>query len=384
MPSSPGAAAAQEVSRADDAFGSRLFGPLGSGGGNVVFSPASVAASLRMALLGARGETAAQLAGALGVPGRREAADGLRVLSAWLPEAAGGQQSAVRAPTTVWVQSGLDLVPEFADAVSSAAAGSLRRADFRAAPGEAAAAINRVIAEQTSGRIRALIPPGALDPLARLVLAGAVHLKAAWAFPFPPAATSQAPFHLAGGRETRAPMMRLRRAERLGHVRGEGYQAVVLPFSGRRLAMSVLLPDGALPPLEEKLAREGTAGLLAGARPEPVRLAMPRFRMTTALSLRPALESLGVTLAFGAGADFSGVTTAEPLAVSEAAHQALVTVDERGAEAAAATAATARAISATTRAPVEVTVDRPFLFAITDTAAGLPLFLGRVADPTAG
>ena len=30
-----------------------------------------------------------------------------------------------------------------------------------------------------------------------------------------------------------------------------------------------------------------------------------------------------------------------------------------------------------------VTLDRPFLFAITDTASGAPLFLGRVADPTA-
>ena len=94
---------------------------------------------------------------------------------------------------------------------------------------------------------------------------------------------------------------------------------------------------------------------------------------------------LGVTKAFGDDADFSGITDAEPLRIGAVVHKAYIDVDEHGTEAAAATAIVMRA-SAAFRAPPAVTmvVDRPFLFAIIDTATSLPLFLGQVSHPGAG
>jgi serpin B len=90
-----------------------------------------------------------------------------------------------------------------------------------------------------------------------------------------------------------------------------------------------------------------------------------------------------VNEAFG-DADLSGITGAEPLHVGAVAHKAYIDVDERGTEAAAATAVMIMA-SAALRMPPPVTmvVDRPFLFAIIDTATGLPLFLGQVSRPGA-
>jgi serpin B len=89
--------------------------------------------------------------------------------------------------------------------------------------------------------------------------------------------------------------------------------------------------------------------------------------------------------AFSADADFSGVTTAQRLRISEVVHKAYIDVDEQGTEAAAATAVvmTAAARFQGGDPPVEVIADRPFLFAVTDSATGLPLFLGRVSDPAA-
>ena len=400
--------AARAAARADDAFGVDLYRVLGARGGNMVFSPASIAAALRMALLGARGETAAQLATALHLASPQDSADGLRLLSAGLSRLSGGVT--FRAPNTMWVQSGLPLLPEFTTVLTGLAAVTVRDADFAHAAEQARLQINATIAEQTAGKIADLLPPRAVGPLTRLVLANAVYLKAPWAQPFQVAETTDAPFYLSGdgtdgasagsastgnasasgdrasgGSAVSVPMMH--RTGRLGYLRGSGYQAVILPYAGGLLAMAVILPDGPLGPLEEMLAAHGTAGLLTGMTPQQVRLALPRFRATASFSLEPFLKSLGVAAAFDRyQADFSGITKAAELFIGAAVHKAYIDVDEHGTEAAAATgvAISARMAIIQEPPPVVVTVDRPFLFAITDVATGRPLFLGRVADPAAG
>ena len=64
MPDEP-APAATVPAAADDAFGADLYRVLTEQAADIVFSPASVASVLRMALCGARGQTAAELAGTL-------------------------------------------------------------------------------------------------------------------------------------------------------------------------------------------------------------------------------------------------------------------------------------------------------------------------------
>jgi len=160
-----------------------------------------------------------------------------------------------------------------------------------------------------------------------------------------------------------------------------------LPYTGDLLAMAVVLPDGPLGPLEERLAESGVRGLLTGATAQQVSLALPRFTTTASFSLGPALASLGVAAAFDRDkADFSGITTAEPLSIGAAMHKAFINVDEQGTEAAAATGVvmSRRVAVFQPSPPIVVTVDRPFLFAITDVGTGLPLFLGRVTNPLAG
>jgi serpin B len=167
------------------------------------------------------------------------------------------------------------------------------------------------------------------------------------------------------------------------YLRGDGYQAVLLPYSYTSLAMAVVLPDGPLRDLRPKVSAAGLAGLLAGTVKHPVELALPRFRLTASSDLVPALERVGVVLAFGEEADFSGITTAERLRIGVVAHQAYIDVDEHGTEAAAATASVVFGSRVLVREPppVKVTVDRPFLFAILDIATGAPVFIGQVSRP---
>jgi serpin B len=91
---------------------------------------------------------------------------------------------------------------------------------------------------------------------------------------------------------------------------------------------------------------------------------------------------MGMPAAFDpAQADFSGMTTQEPLYISHVIHQANISVDEKGTEAAAATAVSVDA-SAMPAQPFDIHFDRPFIFAIRDLDTGAILFLGQVTDPT--
>ena len=366
-----------------DAFGAALYRLLAAGGGNLVFSPASIGAALQMALCGARGQTAAEIAAALGLPGPQAAAEGLRLLSAGLADVP-GQDVILRAPNTMWVQSGLPLEPGFTAALRAAAAVSVRDADFIRAADAARREINDLIGKQTGGKVTGLLPPGAIGALTRLVLANAIYLKAAWAFPFPEHATADAPFYPEGPRAgTPVTVRMMRLTENLRYLREGGFQAVLLPYRDGGLAMTIVLPDGPPDPAPADLAARLGALTGRGMR-RRVTLALPRFRQEGEYRLIPALQRLGIRQAFQPGvADFTGITTAEPLSISAVVHKAHIDVDEHGTEAAAATAVVASAMAAVrlTAPPVTMTVDHPFLFAITDTSTGLLLFLGRVTRP---
>jgi len=391
----------QAAAAADDQFGMDLYQRLGTGQPNLVFSPASIAAALQLALIGARGRTATQLAAALRLnragpvsdadPATR-ARDGLLLLSAAVdagqsanPGASSGPALILRAPSSLWVQSGLPLEPGFTQPLQDVTAAVVREANFQGAPQQARSAINELISEQTDGKITNLLGRDAVTASTRLVLANAVYLKAPWAFPFTAGATQNAPFYPEPTSEadtTTVAMMH--RTADLPYQRGDGYQTVLLPYQNSSLAMAIVLPDGPLAHLTAQLGDDrGLSPLLAGAERQSVALALPKFRQRTSVGLIPALRDLGVEDAFTDRADFTGITRAEQLLISAVVHQAYIDVDEQGTEAAAATAITMRPMALRRGPePIPLTVDRPFLFAIFDTATGLPLFLGQVTRPS--
>ena len=175
--------------------------------------------------------------------------------------------------------------------------------------------------------------------------------------------------------------------ERLSYHRGDGYEAVLLPYRDGSLAMAVVLPDGPLSEFTPGLAGAGGAGalldgLLSSGSEVLVDLSLPRFRAEASFQLKDTLQTLGVRAAFTGAADFSGIAD-ESLQISAVVHKAYVDVAEEGTEAAAATAVVF-AMMAVLRKPqpdVQLVFDRPFLFVIADTATGLPLFLGQFTRP---
>lgn len=368
-----------EEVQADAAFGTDMYLKLAATG-NVVFSPASIAAALRMALAGARGDTATELAAVLHLPGPEAAADGLKQLAAIRP----GDDLTFRAPNMMWLQSALSVRDSYLAQLSGTV--SVERCDFSRAPEAARETINAAIAEQTAGKIANLIPPGVIDRLTRLVLTNAVYMKALWKSQFPADETKQRPFYPERTAPTPTDLMHLQAS--LAYHRGDGYQAVLLPYRGGSLAMAAVLPDGPLTEFTAGLAgRGGLGGLMSGLLSDgaecQVDLSLPRFRVDASFMLKDTLEALGVRTAFTPEADFSGITGDAPLSISAVVHKAYVDVGEEGTEAAAATAVSIRTLAMVRKPQPQVTLvfDRPFLFAIAETTTGLPLFLGQFTRP---
>lgn len=368
---------------ADGRFGADLLAALGQQG-NEVISPYSVAVALQMALAGARGETAAQIAKVLHLPSADAAS--LRVAASELARDLAALNSPrtkveLRIVNALWPQSGYPLEPAFTATLREGFATTVRPLDFGGNAGEARHVINKAVADATNGKIDELLAQE-LDPTTRLVLTNAIYLKAGWSTPFDPAMTRPQAFRTASGKSVQVPFMH--QSAPLGYAERDGYRLVRLPYGLGDLAMTLIVPDGALAPVESQLASRGLAALIGTMQPAEVNLALPKFTVRTHADLNGVLSRLGMPVAFTDRADFSGMTRAEQLMIAQVAHQAFLAADERGTEAAAATAVVMVPAAGSSAPPVTVTVDHPFLFAISDTRTGTPLFLGQVSDPSAG
>ena len=147
--------------------------------------------------------------------------------------------------------------------------------------------------------------------------------------------------------------------------------------------MTIIVPPaGGFAQFEAKLNAALLDSIVNELTTRPVDLSLPKFEFETSVPVTKALQSLGINDAFSPGvADFSGIDGSKALYISDVRHKAFIKLDEEGTEAAAATAVTVGFVSAPPR-PIEMVIDRPFIFLIRDHPTGAILFVGRVLDPT--
>jgi serpin B len=396
---------ASTAATAINALGIDLLRQTGKPDVNFLISPYSIQSALAMTYAGAEGKTREEMASALHYPNDdaevnrafaslRQSLDQLMQRSAEQAEASkkyGGASDPLilTVANRLFGQQGHDFRAPFLDLVRTNYAAPFAPMDFvKDAPG-ATKQINGWVEEQTRDRIRNLIPDGALDSLTRLVLVNAIYLKAPWAFAFPVSATRPEPFLAGGDKAVDVPTMVGNKSA--GFAAFDGFSAVGLRYSGWELQFLILLPDerDGLAALEHKL----TSQLLVECGNAPQReliLHLPKFKLEPALlPLGKELQKLGMTTAFDrprGSANFDRIAPRRPedyLYISEVYHKTFLKLDEQGTEAAAATAVAMRAagIARQPPKPIEVKVDRPFLFAIQHRPSGACLFLGHVTDP---
>ncbi len=385
----PPAAMAPEAVRAAIASGTNRFGLAlhaelaREAEGNIITSPASISTAFGLAYAGARGDTASEIARVAHFPAAGEAFHAaMGALLEDLDLDADGRLLKVN--NALWIDGTVTLRPDYQALTGRHYRAGARPVDFRSAPQAARETINTWVEEKTSNRIEDLLPSDFVTPDTRVILVNTVYLLADWMRPFDANATADAPFTLASGERAEVAMMNATR--RMALYEGEGFKAVDLGYEGAELSFVLLVPDapGGLPALETQLDADGLAAVMTAldeGEPREVWLKLPKFELKTKYRLTGPLRALGMNRAFSSDADFTGITE-ENLAISDVIHQTFVKVDEKGTEAAAATAIGIRTTAIMTGPdPVEVHADKPFLFVIRDTRSDMVLFLARIADP---
>jgi serpin B len=254
-------------------------------------------------------------------------------------------------------------------------------ADFKKSAETIRTAINQWVSDRTEKKIPTLIAPHMLTPDTRAVLVNAIYFKASWAEAFTPDATADGPFFVTPDRSVSAPLMR--KSAHFGYAKVDGAQLVELPYGDDQLSMVIVIPTdrGGLHGVEKQLPAQ-LATWIGHLSATMVDLTLPRFKLAGSFSLAESMKRIGMPLPFTfPGADFSGIDDTKLLYISELVHKAIVTVDEKGTEAAAATASSMEA-GGMPQQPVVVRADRPFVFLIRDRGTGAILFMGRIVDPT--
>ncbi len=346
-------------------------------GANIFISPFSVSTVLQMIDNGAAGTTKQEMEQVLHtdtVP-----ADALNAACESLNQSLNSQTNvALELANAIWYKQGIPLKPGFVSANKEFFQTELGAVDFDSP--QSAQIINDWADQSTHGKIKQVVQ-WPFPPATRVVLANAIYFKGKWERPFDKQDTKPHDFHLAGGGEKQVPTM-----WRRGHFdyqRRDGFQAVRLPYAGRRLWMEVFLPDADFS-LAKLLARfdtnSGRTKMLQDFFEQDGTLALPRFKLEYNVSLNNPLQALGMGRAFQ-DADFSAMSD-EPLQISEVKQKSYIEVNEEGTEAAAVTVGIMQATAVLRPLePFEMVVDRPFFFVIEDSQTQSILFMGVVYDP---
>lgn len=386
----------QGAAKSIDRFGFDLYAKVEKDG-NLIMSPASVAIALGMTFAGAKADTAAEFSKVL------HASDSGLESEAWHASMGGlanrwnalaererpeyMPELAISVANRLFGDKGTTFHDPFLERSARDYRAPLQQLDFQTAAEPSRELINTWVEEQTRDRIKDLIPPNGVTAATRLVLVNAVYFKAQWMDTFQESATSDQPFFVDGSSKTSVPTMARTGYYSHAAVAADGVTLVQMPYENGPFAMVVAVPDkrDGLAALEAKLDAEHVDGWLAALSSKRVSLQFPKFKIDPpdSLKLAKVLIDLGLTKAFGGDADFTGMADAkEELQISDVFHKGFIEVNEKGTEAAAATAVSMRAGSAMpTDEPIAFNVDRPFVFMIRDTETNAILFMGRVTDP---
>lgn len=352
-------------------------------------SPYSLASALALTCVGARSQTADQLARTLHCS-TREVASVYGGLEQALNSGNGDAPLKLHSANRLWSSARFE--PEFL---------KLARDHFRAEPGqlnfshpeEARKTINSWVSQQTLGKIVHLLQPEDVTPETELVLTNAVYFHGDWLSPFDQTKTASLPFHRDNGSQVRVPTMcqsglfgaagleddSLLRDRPASPPSRPRTSVVELPYQGQRLGLVLIMPAAgtSLATYCKQLTLTDLHDCLAGLESQVVALEIPRFTLHSRRDLSPTLAALAPA-AFSGKADLTGALGegGRGVRIAKVVQEATMTTDEKGSEATASTG-----MMSVRSLPRRLALNRPFLFLVVDHQTGVFLFMGQVADP---
>ncbi|KAM6965082.1 alpha-1-antitrypsin homolog [Aplochiton taeniatus] len=345
-------------------------------GKNVFYSPVGIATALSMLSTGAKGETHSQLFAALGYGAtltQEQVNEGYEHLLHMVGHAK--EDMVLDMGNALALRTGFKPHEKFLEDVRHFYASEGFTVDF-AKPEEAAAEINRFIAKKTHDKITDLVKE--LSPDSVMVLINYVLFRGKWEKPFEAALTTKAEFQVDESTSVQVDMMKRTGRYDFYQDQDNHTTVIMLPYKGNTSMMIVLPDKGKMAEVEGYINKGYLKHWHDSLFRSSVDLFLPKFSISATASLDETLKQMGMVTAFGDMADFSAISDTK-LKVSKVAHKAVLSVDETGTDAAAATTIEIMPMSL----PDTMALNRPFLVFILEHSTKSILFMGKIADPTA-
>lgn len=343
---------------------------------NIVVSPFNIYVALTLLYEGANSTTREELSRAMGLD-NSDACSAYQQLLSMLPISS-NSSAILYVANGAWLREGFPFRGDYVSRVKDCFSGDVY--SFTSTD-QLVESVNKWVEEKTRGLIREILQPGSVPAETVAVLVSAIYFKANWVIEFTPT-----PLMFWNG----ATWVEVAGMSVIGShikvVETEDYVAVEIPYNETSISMVIVMPSNFTRAIEKY--REIIQGALRRLDEAPsgrsAYLVMPKFNITSYFDLKAVLMELGIREVFEEGrADLTRMANVArgAIFVSDVIHQAVIRVNEKGTEAAAATAIII--IESALHYEVEVIINKPFFYILRDRESKVILFIGHVVDPNA-
>ncbi|TRY60211.1 hypothetical protein DNTS_026361 [Danionella cerebrum] len=345
-------------------------------GKNIFFSPVGISMALSLLASGAKGETHSQIFSGLGYSQLKsqQVNEGYEHLIHMLGHNRDAMQ--LEAGSGVAIREGFKVQEQFLKDAQHYYNSETFSVDF-SKPEAAAQEINKFIAKKTNDKITNMVKD--LDPSVLMMLINYMYFRGKWDKPFDSTLTHKANFQVDKDTTVQVDMMKRNGRYEIYQDIENHTTVLKVPYKNSTSMMIVLPDDGKMKEVEESICRHHIKNWHDKLFRSSVDLFMPKFSISATSKLDGILKEMGMTDAFDDKADFSGLTKEVKVKVSQVVHQAVLSVDEKGTEAAAATTIEIMPMSL----PDTVILNRPFMVLILEDSTKSILFMGKINNPTA-
>ncbi|MEQ2182617.1 hypothetical protein GOODEAATRI_024191 [Goodea atripinnis] len=355
-------------------------------GGNIFVSPLSISSAMAMVYLGAKGDTATQMAKALSFTSGEGIHADFQTLNAEINSPSASY--ILKVANRLYGETTSKFLPKFLEDTQKFYQADLKPVDFIGNPEDCRTEINSWVEQQTENKIKDLLKQGTVNTMTRLALVNAIYFKGNWMSRFDASNTKEMPFKINQNESKMVQMMYQMKKLPYNFIPELGLQILELPYVNQELSMFILLPElsadnsDPLLKLENEMTPEKLDEWTNRANMDiqsEIIIHLPKFKLEEDYELKEHLSKMGMTDVFCSGkADLAGMNGEGGLFLSTVAHKAFVDVNEEGTEAAAATAGM---VSFCMLREEHFQADHPFLFFIRHNKTKSILFFGRFSSP---
>ena len=336
-------------------------------GVNTLVSPYSAAVALALLTSGTDGQSLKQIEEAFGITADKLDKEAVYLLGSLKTNG----ECKIKTANSLWFEDGFKSSVKDAYLQKNA---DLFDAQIYAAPFDQSTVtdINNWCSKQTDGMIKEIFKE--FDVNAVLVGINALLFEAKWEEKYEKSEIKNKDFHNYDGTTTNTEF--LCRQEK--SLYGDGYVGFYKEYKGGDYCFTAIMPDDGSDIYEflSMLDGEKLKSIWDNRTSGKCDVKIPEFSFDGEADLKEILQSKGVTDIFGAEADLSKISDT-PLSISTFKQKTRIEFDRNGTKAAAITFFEGAKNAAP---PEEIIFDHPFIFTITDTSNGMPLFIGITAD----